>query len=345
MPKPVTMKQIGERVGCSSVAVSKALRNDPEISEETRNKIRQVARELGYRPNPLVSALMASRGSRGKKAGGRASLAILSYAPMDSAAREAHPNYVDQLAGIHARAEELGFSTESIDTDSGQVSPARMEKILRARGIRGLIVFPERELLPYLKPLRHQMAIACAGGHSGYSEYPLARTAAFTNMTLALEAIREAGYRRIGFISNIGLEEAVSRHYYAAYAAFLAFESEMVPLPPFVTGRDEAHGSIAQWLKAHQPEAVIGTRGVATLLTEKHGCRLPEDLAFALIDRRETDSGFAGFDSRHDQQGAAAIDLVSGQLYRNETADEHGFKHLVVRGRWVAGTSLPVPRT
>ena len=43
------------------MTVSRALRKQTNISPETQKKIQAIADELGYRPNPLVSALMTYR--------------------------------------------------------------------------------------------------------------------------------------------------------------------------------------------------------------------------------------------------------------------------------------------
>ena len=46
----VRMKDIAERAGVSTVSVSKALSGQRGVSEEMRKKIRDIAREMGYRP-------------------------------------------------------------------------------------------------------------------------------------------------------------------------------------------------------------------------------------------------------------------------------------------------------
>src|SRR4029077_14781695 len=61
----VRMAEIAQRLGVASSTISRALRNDPRISEALRKQVRRVADELGYQPNPLVSALMANRRRRG----------------------------------------------------------------------------------------------------------------------------------------------------------------------------------------------------------------------------------------------------------------------------------------
>ena len=58
----VRMAEIAQRLGVASSTISRALRDDPRISSELRNRVRRVAEELGYRPNPLVSALIAAAG-------------------------------------------------------------------------------------------------------------------------------------------------------------------------------------------------------------------------------------------------------------------------------------------
>lgn len=53
----VNLKYLSEALGVSMSTVSKALRNSYEISEETKKKILQKAKELGYNPNPYAGAL------------------------------------------------------------------------------------------------------------------------------------------------------------------------------------------------------------------------------------------------------------------------------------------------
>ena len=48
MAKKVTLADIASRAGVSSVAVSKALKGKPGVSDELRKKVREIAQELGY---------------------------------------------------------------------------------------------------------------------------------------------------------------------------------------------------------------------------------------------------------------------------------------------------------
>ncbi|MHB0755499.1 LacI family DNA-binding transcriptional regulator [Polaribacter sp. M15] len=56
-----TIKDIANVLNISAAAVSKALHNDPRISEKTKKAVRQVAKNLNYQPNHLASALRSGR--------------------------------------------------------------------------------------------------------------------------------------------------------------------------------------------------------------------------------------------------------------------------------------------
>lgn len=60
---PVNMKDIARELGVSVVTVSKALRNHPDISRATRERILLKVKELGYRPNLTARSLVTGRSS------------------------------------------------------------------------------------------------------------------------------------------------------------------------------------------------------------------------------------------------------------------------------------------
>ncbi|WNH13619.1 LacI family DNA-binding transcriptional regulator [Thalassobellus suaedae] len=55
--KKTTIKDIANVLNISPAAVSKALHNDPRISDKTKKAVKQVAKNLNYQPNHLASAL------------------------------------------------------------------------------------------------------------------------------------------------------------------------------------------------------------------------------------------------------------------------------------------------
>ncbi len=61
MPTQTTIRLIARECGFHFTTVALALRNSSKVAASTRAKIQRVAQKLGYRPNPLVSALMAQK--------------------------------------------------------------------------------------------------------------------------------------------------------------------------------------------------------------------------------------------------------------------------------------------
>ena len=57
----VSMKDIAAVCGVSVATVSKALNNHDDISEETKNEIKRMVKELGYHPNSSARALKTNR--------------------------------------------------------------------------------------------------------------------------------------------------------------------------------------------------------------------------------------------------------------------------------------------
>jgi LacI family transcriptional regulator len=58
---PVTIKDIAKTAGVSHTTVSRALKGNPAISLETRERIQQLARHMGYVPSAVAQSLLSRR--------------------------------------------------------------------------------------------------------------------------------------------------------------------------------------------------------------------------------------------------------------------------------------------
>ena len=61
MRKKVTLKQLAAELNLSISTVSKSLKNDPEISQATIEKVKKLAKEKKYKPNALAVSLKSSK--------------------------------------------------------------------------------------------------------------------------------------------------------------------------------------------------------------------------------------------------------------------------------------------
>lgn len=59
--RPLTLRDVSEASGVSEMTVSRVLRNRGDVSEATREKVLEAARELGYVPNKIAGALASQR--------------------------------------------------------------------------------------------------------------------------------------------------------------------------------------------------------------------------------------------------------------------------------------------
>lgn len=55
--RAITIKDLAEKLNISVSTVSRALKDNPEISQQTRKSVQALAKELGYKPNPIAVAL------------------------------------------------------------------------------------------------------------------------------------------------------------------------------------------------------------------------------------------------------------------------------------------------
>jgi len=61
MAKRTRLIDIAERLNLTKVSVSKALRDHPDLSKETRELVKETAAEMGYTPNLLARSLSSKR--------------------------------------------------------------------------------------------------------------------------------------------------------------------------------------------------------------------------------------------------------------------------------------------
>ena len=59
----VRLKDIAQKIGVSVMTVSKALRDEPDVSAATRARIKHLAQQMGYVPDSTAQGLKIGRAS------------------------------------------------------------------------------------------------------------------------------------------------------------------------------------------------------------------------------------------------------------------------------------------
>jgi LacI family transcriptional regulator len=312
----VTIRDVARVAGLSLATVSLALRNSPRVKAATLARVHTAAKQVGYRPDPLVAALM-SRLRGGQTAEGVNIIAILNIGAETRASIPAD-SFIGQInVGLHERAQELGFKPEHFNALGPAMTPRRMGDILHHRGINAVIVPPLKQHTESVDlDWSHFAAVAV-----GYSlrDPALHRVCPdqYMGMRLAVDRLVKLGYRRIGLCLDAFTDQRVFRK----WSAVIAWHNEKVGRELAVPVLLEAgiyRESFQAWFRKHRPEAIISPVQPIVGWVRELGLRVPEDVGFChacWTDRRDP---CAGIDQQPQIIGRAAVDMVVGQVHRNE---------------------------
>lgn len=332
------MQDVANEAGVARSTVSLALRNDRSIPPVTRSRIYAAAQKLGYKTNPLVSALMTSLHERRA----RQRHTVLAYVTTDPefAPWRSYGMFIEMREGATARAAELGYRLEEFALRAPGMTPRRYGQMLQARGILGMLIAP----LPLGE---HSIELdftdfAVVGIDMSVAEPPIERVSNdhFQSALLAFEQCRALGYRRVGFIVSRQLSERLGHRWIAAchhVQAGLPAKQRVRPLLP--EGTDDIIDAIPAWYAREKPDVVIMSE------LNPHGhYPLPSSVGMVSLSLEEQALGkVAGIFQDNRRMGAIAVEHLVARLERCEFGtDDRGRLHMLA-GKWVAGVTAPGP--
>lgn len=327
------MQKVAKAAGVARSTVSKALRSDPTISEARRHEIRRIAERLGYRPNPLVAALMAQLHHR-RRRNDPHHLAWIDLWTSDMARAHAH-NGEPALAGAKRRARELGYEIEVHRVARDGISPARLRQILLTRSQWGVIFPPVPDSAMHY-PFDTSGLTAVTIGTS-LREPVMHRVSHnhYQGGMLACREMRARGFRRLGFVGSPWNDLRVEGRWRAAFTLQQELWSEEDRIPPLIAPRPDC-AAFEAWLEEHRPDALLTPDAyVGEWLRELKLTSLRVAwLALSTFKR-----GVWGIDYRSERLGAAAVELAIGQIHRNERGCPEVAHTMLVDGVWYGGGS------
>lgn len=124
----VSMKDIARRCGVSVATVSKALNGQPDIGEETRKRISEVAKEMGYMTNAAARALKTNR---------TYNLGVLLVDEWRSGL--SHEYFASMLESFKNEAEKRGYDLTFINKNTGGKATTYLSHC-QYRGVDGVII-------------------------------------------------------------------------------------------------------------------------------------------------------------------------------------------------------------
>jgi DNA-binding LacI/PurR family transcriptional regulator len=339
---PVTVRDIAKFIGMSHATVSRALSNNPKITDKTRLKVEAAVKKLGYTKNPLVSQLTSQlRLSRKKRY--KATLAFLNTFSSPEL-RADWKNYCLTFEACKTHAQKLGYEVELFWFKQPGLKGKSISRILLARNIRGLIIPPIPRPHGHLTLEWQHFACATVGFmllaphlHSSASRH-------HHDILLTLRKLHKYGYRRIGLALRVDSNEYSDGLYEGRFLLHQSLLSPSEQIPILCKGGINLNFSLKDfqhWVKKYRPDAVI-TIGTEVLdWCKKLGIKIPEDLAVADLDLTEEDGSCAGIKVPLIPIANAAVELVVEQINNNSYGVPPNPKNVLLEGVWIDGKTLP----
>ena len=210
MAKAVKLSDIAERVGVSTVTVSKALSGQKGVSEEVREKIRSIAEELGYQQ---PSAARKSQNHKNFNIGILISERFL-------VKYESFYWQMYQAVATRATAEECFTMLEVIG--KAEEESSRMPKLVQERKVDGIIVIGKM-MDVYLQHLNTEAGIPVI-----YLDYYNGREASDSVISNSYYGTYELtyylyrmGHRKIAYVGTLLVMESITDRYFGYQKALL----------------------------------------------------------------------------------------------------------------------------
>jgi len=336
MPAP-TIRAIARELGLSRTTVSEALRGLSRVRPETTRKIREKAQAMGYRPNPLASAVMSEiRRSHAQLF--RGGLAAVDFAEAD---RPDHSVrfHAAIIEGGRTRAAELGYNLQTFIVDRKRLTVERLDRILQSRGIHGVFLLPA-----WQEPDISRLDWTQYAGI--YTDYMIERPALhsiscdhYRSMIGALERLTRLGYRRPGVFLHRHHDERLQHRWEGAFLAYQNNRPELKKVPTLILDTFE-RAPFIRWFKRYRPDVVLGHWTPAIEWMKECGGEVPGTAGFVCLNVSTEPRECAGLDFRPKIIGARGVEQLIAQLQRNERGIPSPASITMIAALWRDGPTL-----
>jgi DNA-binding LacI/PurR family transcriptional regulator len=348
VPRPAvsTIRDIARAAKVSTATVSLSLRNRPGVAEKTRAAVLAHAQALGYRPNPYVSALMRLRRNP-KRNPRRPTLAVLHGLGSPKGWRFAESLVRRQIFdGIADRASELGYVISEFSVSEGRVTPMHLSRMLRARGIEGIVLGPLADGMS--PPALRWDWFSVISVSVPYPHLPLhvvCNDHYFSSYT-AVQECRQRGYRRPGLLMRRSHRTLFRGRWDAGYfAAQLAHAPDAFPAPLLLDVIEEIDAfdcsALRRWLRQERPDVIItSAAAVVNDVLKELGVAVPDEIGLVSLSCPELGDHISGVCQNGHLIGTTAIDQLTHRLERNERGLPAQPLSVMVQGLWNPGATL-----
>jgi len=338
--KKVSHRAIARRAKVSTFTVSLALRNHSRVAPATRQKIQRIADRMGYVPNAALASVMAQI-----RASGRTRYhATLAY--VDAAASVQRDYYAFQTykAGVIDRAHQLGYEINSFVVDDLVNPPRKIERILLARGIRGVVLmWPHHQgIPPAWRKLWEKRSCVFLAARPEYPALPVAMSDHFHVGALAYQKAFAAGHRKISVVLDKWLHSVTEGRFMGGVFSQRELLHPTGKVPMLRIGEDD-ESLFLSWYRRYQPQCIITMSYAIWRYLENAGERIPSDVSLVYWDVDPHAYGrWAGPEQHPTPIANSAVDLLVAHMHHNNIMADIPQTCLLTEPVWHDGASLRV---
>jgi LacI family transcriptional regulator/LacI family repressor for deo operon, udp, cdd, tsx, nupC, and nupG len=187
MADRVSIKDIAKAADTTHSTVSRALRDSPLISDATRERVKRLAREMGYTPNAVAQSLQTNRTNA-------VGLVVTSIAD---------PFLADVVKGVEEVAQPVGLSVFLNASHNDPNQEIQVIETFHRRRVDGILVASSRIGSNHLDRLaRIDVPVVLINSEAG-EDSDFLHSVTVDDQTGARQAVRhliDRGHRRIGYL-------------------------------------------------------------------------------------------------------------------------------------------------
>lgn len=337
-PRRPTQKDIAALAGVHYSVVCRALQNHPSIPAVTRDRVQKIADEIGYRPDPTLSALAAYRSSlrppafQGQLAWLTSSDPGIKWDRVDV--------FAEYMQSATAQAARHGYNLLDYGLDSPSMTPRRLASIMKARNVRGILICPQPGRTSVIDLPWDNFSAVTLGHALTHPHLHVVSADHYRSTRHVFQKLRQLGYRRIGLAIPPDLNARLGGDFLAAYLMEQQAISANARLEPFLDASELMRTRLASWLRKTKPDALITTNyGYPDCLTQL-GVKIPEDIGIAVVFKKIRNDDFAGIDQNPKTVAVVATNILVSMIQRSERGIAPLAQHIKVEGTWVDGWSV-----
>jgi DNA-binding LacI/PurR family transcriptional regulator len=248
-------------------------------------------------------------------------------------------DFAEYFDGAQERAASQGYMLEHFWLKERGMSGPRLSKILYNRGVPSVLIAPLPSSVGHLSLDWSRFASVALGYTLSRPNLTRVTNDHFQTMLLVLRKLRWLGYRKVGFVMEAVSDARVSHRWVAAYLAFRMEFSLITRLDPFLPPA-LTEENVGQWFLANRPDAIVASDVRIIPWLKGAGFDVPGDIGYANLSVGPTITNMAGANQNSRMIGASAVDMIVGQLHRNERGIPQHPKLTLIAATWEDGPTI-----